>query len=53
MGVNYRIPKTIKDPESLTLEACQEIIAKENERKAEKEPATAEAAAKGGRKKKK
>jgi DNA topoisomerase-1 len=53
MGVNYRIPKTIKDPESLTLEACQEIIAKENERKAEKEPATAEPSAKGGKRKKK
>jgi DNA topoisomerase-1 len=52
-GVNYKIPKTVKDPESLTLEACQEIIAKENEHKALKEPATAEDATKGGRRKKK
>ena len=52
-GVNYKIPKTIKDPESLTLEACKEIIAKESEHKAVKEPATAEEATKGGRRKKK
>ena len=38
-GTNYKIPKAIKDPESLTLEACQEIISKETERRANKETA--------------
>ena len=52
-GVNYKIPKTVKEPESLTLEACQEIISKENERKAIKEPAEAEATAKPTKRKRK
>ena len=50
-GVNYKIPKTVKEPETLTLEACHEIIAKESERKAVKEPAEGEKAVRGRRKK--
>ena len=41
-GVNYKIPKSVKEPGSLTLEACQEIIAKEDERKANSGSATTE-----------
>ena len=44
-GTNYKIPKTVKNPESLTLEACQEIISKEVERRAGKEAAEAETGA--------
>jgi DNA topoisomerase-1 len=36
-GVNYRLPKTLKDPMALTLEACKEIVAKEEQRKGTKE----------------
>ena len=35
-GINYKIPKSIKDPASLTLEACKEIVAKEEQRKGKK-----------------
>lgn len=41
-GINYKIPKSIKDPASLTLEACKEIVAKEEQRKGMKETANAE-----------
>lgn len=41
-GINYKIPKSIKDPASLTLEACKEIVAKEEQRKGMKETASAE-----------
>ena len=41
-GVNYKIPKSVKEPGSLTLEACQEIIAKEDERKVNSGSATTE-----------
>ena len=44
-GVNYKIPKSIKDPASLTLEACKEMIAKEEQRKGMKETANAEGGA--------
>ena len=44
-GVNYKIPRTVKDPSSLTLEACQEIVAKEEQRKGSKETAGAEGGA--------
>ncbi|MCR5574787.1 MAG: DNA topoisomerase I, partial [Bacteroidaceae bacterium] len=52
-GSNYRIPKTMTNPEALTLTECQEIIAKENERRAKKEPAVEEAATKTSRGRKK
>ena len=41
-GINYKIPRSIKDPASLTLEACKEIVAKEEQRKGMKETASAE-----------
>lgn len=44
-GVNYKIPKSIKDPTTLTLEACKEIVAKEEQRKGAKETANAEGGA--------
>ena len=40
-GVNYKIPKSVVNPESLTLAACMDIVSKEKERKQEKEPASA------------
>jgi DNA topoisomerase-1 len=43
-GVNYKIPKSIKEPTTLTLEACKEIVAKEEQRKG-KESANAEGGA--------
>ena len=52
-GSNYRIPKTMTNPEALTLTECQEIIAKENERRAKKEPAVEKAATKTSRGRKK
>ena len=39
-GVNYKIPKSVKDPTALTLEACKEIVAKEEQRKGTKESTT-------------
>lgn len=36
-GINYKIPKTVKDPTTLTLEACKVIISKEEQRKGIKE----------------
>ena len=36
-GVNYKIPKSVKDPTALTLAACKEIVAKEEQRKGTKE----------------
>ena len=41
-GVNYKIPKSVKDPTTLTLAACKEIVAKEEQRKGTKETANAE-----------
>ena len=40
-GVNYKIPKSVVNPESLTLAACMDIVSKEKERKQEKEPPSA------------
>ena len=40
-GVNYKIPKSVVNPESLTLAACMDIVSKEKDRKQEKEPASA------------
>ncbi len=51
-GVNYKIPKTVKDPIALTLEECNEIIAKEEQRKGAKETANAETSKKVTRKRK-
>ena len=39
-GVNYKIPKSVKDPTALTLAACKEIVAKEEQRKGTKESTT-------------
>ena len=41
-GVNYKIPKSVKDPTTLTLAVCKEIVAKEEQRKGTKETANAE-----------
>ena len=41
-GVNYKIPKTVKDPSTLSLEACKDIISKEEQRKGIKETAGAD-----------
>jgi len=41
-GVNYKIPKSVKDPTTLTLAACKEIVAKEEQRKGTKETANVE-----------
>ena len=32
-GKNYRIPKTIKEPETLSLEKCMEIVEKADSKK--------------------
>jgi DNA topoisomerase-1 len=39
-GVNFKIPKSVKDPTALTLAACKEIVAKEEQRKGTKESTT-------------
>ena len=36
-GFNYKIPKTVKDPTTLSLEACKDIVSKEEQRKGIKE----------------
>ena len=41
-GVNYKIPKTVKDPSTLSLEACKDIMSKEEQRKGIKETAGAD-----------
>jgi DNA topoisomerase-1 len=43
-GVNYKIPKTVKEPTALTLEACKDIVAKEEQRKRTKGTTDAEGA---------